>query len=148
MTCLEDLDIFDAVLSAPMMVYTCPLSNDGYDVVYAEGGQTEVVPWMETDDVASTLDRLGGQQGVGGSRGSRSRWWEDGSVVILEHHGGFVVLVDRPVCTGVSWAEIAVLVIPGEIGRCGGLCLSKPRTLCAVWRDEDVCVGERVVCRG
>lgn len=128
-----------------MLVYTCPLLDDGHDVAHAEGGQTEVVPWVKTDDVATTLDRLRGQQGMRGSGGSGSRWWENGSVVVLKHHGGLVVLVDRSVCAGVPRAEIAALVIRREIGRCRGLCLTQPRTLCAVWRDEDVCVGERVV---
>lgn len=130
------------------MVYACPLLDDGHDIVQGERGQTEVMPWMETDDVAPTLDRLGGQQGMGSSRGSRSRWREHGSVVVLEHHGGLVVLVDRSVRAGIPRAEIAVPVILGEIGRCGGLCLTQPRTLCAVWRDENVCVGEGVVCGG
>ena len=145
-TYLENLDIFDAVLSAPMMVYTCPLLDDGHDVIYAKGGQTQVMPWMETDDIASTLDRLGGQQGMGGSGGSGTRWWENGSIVVLEYHGGCVVLVDRTVRAGVPRTEIAALIMAGEIGRCGGLRLTKPRTLRAVRRDEDVCVAEGVVC--
>ena len=103
---------------------------------------------VETDDIAGTLDRLGGQQGMGGSGGSGARRWENGSIVVLEHHGGRVVLVDRTVRAGVPRAEIAALIIAGEIGRCGGLCLTKPRTACTVRRDKDVCVGEGVVCGG
>lgn len=124
MTCLKNLDIFDAVLSAPLMVHTCPLVDDGHDVVQTEGGQTQVMSWMETDDIATTLDRLGSQQWMGGSRGSRSWWWEHGGIIVLEHHGGFVVLVDRSVRAGVPGAKITVLVILREIGQCGGLCLT------------------------
>lgn len=131
-----------------MVVYACPLLDDGHDVVYAEGRQTEVVSWMETDNVATTLNRFCGQQGMGGSGCSRSRRWENGGVVVLEHHGCLVVLVDGSVCAGIPRAEIAVLVILGEIGRRGRLCLTEPRTLRAMGRDEDVCVGEGVVWGG
>ena len=130
------------------MVYARPLFDDGYDVVDAERRETEIVPWMETDDVTSTLDRLRGQQGMGSRRGSGSGWWENGGVVVLKHHGGLVVLVDRTVRASVPRAEIAILVILGEIRWCGGLCLAQPRTLIAVRGDEDVNIGEGVVYDG
>lgn len=148
MTCLEDLDICNTVLSAPAVVYVCPFCDDGQDVVQAEGRQTQIMPRVETHDIAAALDRLGGQQGMGGSRSGGSRWWQNRSVIVLEYHGGLVVLVDRSVRADIPRAEITVLVILGQIGRCGGLCLAQPRALRTVWRDEDVCVGEGIVCGG
>ena len=60
---------------------------------------------MEAHDVAATLDGLGGEQGVGVSGGSGSRWCKDCGIVVLEYHGRHVILVDGSVSARIPWQK-------------------------------------------
>jgi hypothetical protein len=101
---LENLDVFDTILRAPAVIYTGPFFDDLHDIVYFECWQTEVMPRMETYDVASTLDRFRCQQGMECRRRNGSWGRENGSIIVLECHGGLIIIINCPIRASVAWA--------------------------------------------
>lgn len=99
---------------------------------------------MEAEDVASTLNRLGGEERVRSGRCSWAGRRKNGSIVVLKDHSVLVGVILLTTGTSVSGTEIALWVILWEIGLLGRLCLTEPWPLCAMGRDENVLAGEGI----
>lgn len=101
---------------------------------------------METYHVTTALNWLSGEQGMGCGRCGRARRRQDRGIVIFEDCCVLVLLVLLPAGAGVPWAQVALRIIRGKVDLLWRLCLSQPRPLRAMRRNEDVLAGKRVDC--
>lgn len=70
---------------------------------------------MEAYNVAPTLNWLGGQEWVCSLRRDGSRGWKNGTVIVLEHHGGSVYFVHLATCAGIPRAQITCRIVLREV---------------------------------
>ncbi len=59
---LEDLDVFNTLLSTALLIDGTPLFNDTLDINLLEPCKSEIMARVEAKDVTAALHRLGGEQ--------------------------------------------------------------------------------------
>ena len=143
---LKDLDVFDTILSTSESINANPFVDNSVDVFYRKPCKSQIMSWMEDQDVASPMNGIADQEGMGGHGCNGNGWRQHCSIIVHERKGvlkRWVPLAARP---RISWAKIAFWIVSNGAGRLGRFRLAKPRTLITMGRNKDVLVGEGVVC--
>lgn len=70
---LEDLYVFDTLLSTALLVYGSPFFNNAHDVGLLKPCESEIMAGMEAEDVTTALYGLSGKERMR-SRGGNGAW--------------------------------------------------------------------------
>lgn len=141
---LEDLYVFDPLLSTAGLVDGAPLFDNALNVGLLEPCQSEIMAGVEAKNVTTALHRLGREQWVGSRRSRRSRRGKNSSVIVLEDHCVVILGIGLAAGACVAGTEVAPGVILGRVGLLRRLGLAEPWPLGAVRGDKDVLARERV----
>ena len=121
------------------------LYDPGY-LIRGKTSQRKIMTAIEDEDIAPSLDSLGGQKGMHRWWGRRDRTRQYGGKVIFKREELVVVRIFQSSCTRVSGTQVESWIMMREIGDFWRLNLAQPRSFDTMGRNEYVLVCERVHC--
>lgn len=145
---LKDLDVFYTILCTSELIDADPFVDDSVDVFYREPCKSQIMSWMEYQDITSPVYGIADQEGMRRQRCNGNGWRKHCCIIVHKRKCVFikwVLLAARP-C--VSWTKVAFWIVLNGAGRLGRFSLAKPGTLITMRRNKDVLVGKGIVCTG